>query len=101
MSSKIISPDDIKHIAKLANLPITEQEAEALSPQLSEITNYVKNLQKLDLKNTLVTSQVTGLKNVFREDEVKPSLTQEEALSNAQNTYEGYVVVPAVINKNK
>jgi len=70
-----------------------------LTPQLSEAAAYVQVLGDLDLKNTFETNQVTGLKNVFRDDVIKPSLSQEEALSNAKHTYNGYFVVPATINK--
>lgn len=99
MADTKITSQDTKHIAKLLNLPLSEKEIEDLTPQLSEVAAYVQVLQELDLENVVETSQITGLKNVFREDEIRPSLTQEETLSNAKNTYEGYFVVPAVINK--
>jgi aspartyl-tRNA(Asn)/glutamyl-tRNA(Gln) amidotransferase subunit C len=98
MSAKI-TIKDVQHIAKLVNLPIQSDEAENLAPQLSQAADYVNVLSELYLNNTSETSQVTGLTNVFRQDEIEPSLTQEEALKNAKNTYEGYFVVPAVIEK--
>jgi len=97
-SSKI-SIKDIFHIAKLVNLSITEPEASALAPQLSQAASYVEVLEELNLDQIAQTSQVTNLKNIFRPDEIKPSLTQAQALSQAKNTRDGYFVVPVVIRK--
>jgi len=99
MADTKITSQDTKHIAKLLHLPLTELEINKLTPQLSAVADYVQVLGDLDLKNTFETNQVTGLKNVFRDDVIKPSLSQEEALSNAKHTYNGYFVVPATINK--
>lgn len=73
---------DVGHIAKLANLEIKQEEKEKFQKQLSSILQYVNKLKEVDTRNVEITSQVTGLENVTREDEAKPSLTQEEALSN-------------------
>lgn len=65
---------DVKHVAKLANLPITSDEEKTLASQLDQILNYVSQLQQVDTKNIEPTSQVTGLTDVAREDVVEPSL---------------------------
>ena len=73
---------DTAKIAKLSNLHFSEEEAKKITSQLAETLNYVEKLNSLDTEGVEPTSQVTGLENVTREDEIKPSLSQEEALSN-------------------
>lgn len=93
-----LSKDHIKHVAKLANLPLTEEEEEKLGEQLSQTLDYVNKLEEISTKDVEPTSQVTGLENVTREDEVLPSLSQEEALKNAKSTYQGYIKVKAILD---
>ncbi|MBU3957016.1 Asp-tRNA(Asn)/Glu-tRNA(Gln) amidotransferase subunit GatC [Patescibacteria group bacterium] len=92
----MLSKDQVKHIAKLANLKLTSAEINKFQKQLSEVLEYVEQLNKLDTKKVEPTSQVTGLENVFREDEPKPSLSQEEVLSGAKNTEKGMFKVKAI-----
>ena len=88
---------NVKHVAKLANLPITQAEETKFETQLEETVSYIESLQEIDTKNVKATNQVTGLKNVFRDDEIKPSLSQEEALKNAPATEKGFVKVAAIL----
>jgi aspartyl-tRNA(Asn)/glutamyl-tRNA(Gln) amidotransferase subunit C len=88
---------DVKHIAKLANLTLAPEEEKKLEKQLSETLSYVEKLNEVDTKNVESTSQVTGLENVMREDEVKECLTQEEALSNTKSKENGQFRVPKVL----
>lgn len=74
---------DVKHVAKLANLPLTSEEEEKYSEQLSKILDYFEQLNQVDTSGVEPTFNVTGLNNVMREDETTVSLSQEEALSNA------------------
>jgi aspartyl-tRNA(Asn)/glutamyl-tRNA(Gln) amidotransferase subunit C len=87
---------NVKHVAQLAKLPLTDDDLEKFEKQLGEILDLVNNLQKVDTSNVQPTNQVTGLTNIFREDKVQPSLTQSEALSNAPRTHNGYFVVDAI-----
>lgn len=91
---------DISHVAKLANLPLTDEEKKKFATQLEETITYVESLEKVDTKGVEPTSQVTGLENVTREDIVKPSLTQEQALSNAKSTYNGFFKVKGILNND-
>lgn len=77
---------DITHVARLANLPLSEEEKSRLEPQLSEVINYVEKLQNVDTESIEPTSQVTGLENVLRDDQVGDSLPQDVALSQAPET---------------
>jgi len=92
-----LTKEEVKHIAKLAQLPLSEKEVEAFSGQLSETLDYVERLKELKTEGVSPTFQTTGLLNVFRKDEVKPGLSQDEALKNSQKTYKGYFKVKAVL----
>jgi len=96
-----LSKKDVKHIAKLAKLKLTESEISKFSKQLSEIITYVEELNQADTSNIEPTSQTTGLENVTRKDEITSEeiLTQEEALSGAKKDHNGYFVVDAVLTQ--
>src|SRR4030042_6443360 len=91
-----ITADDVRHIAKLAELKLTDKEIVKYRNQFSEVLNYIDCLNKLNTKNIEPTSQVTGLENIFREDNVEQSLSREKALSGAKDTFNGYFKVKAV-----
>ena len=88
---------NVSHIATLANLPLSEQEITKFGKQLDETLAYIDSLTEIDTKHTLPTAHVTGLENVTREDAVKESLTQKQALANAKNTHEGYIKVDRIL----
>ncbi|MEK7129693.1 MAG: Asp-tRNA(Asn)/Glu-tRNA(Gln) amidotransferase subunit GatC [Patescibacteria group bacterium] len=98
MRAANISSDSVGKVAKLAKLSLTVAQKQKFAQQLSSVIGYVSKVQKLDTSNVPETSQVTGLENVFREDEVDVSriLTQEQALSNAKRTHNGFFVVKAL-----
>lgn len=78
-----LTSDQVKKVAKLANLPLTSEEEEKYAEQLSKILDYFEQLKQVDTANVESTFNVTGLSNVIREDETAQSFSQEEALSNA------------------
>jgi len=86
----MISKEQVQHIAKLARLSLTEKEIKKFQKQLSETLDYINILKKIDIKGIEPTFQVTDLKNIFREDEVTESLSQDEALLSARSKYGGY-----------
>ena len=94
-----LTKDEVKKVAKLANLPLTEKEEEKFAEQLSETLSYVESLNEVDTGNVDQTSQVTGLVNVTREDEVVPSFTQEQVLSNVKSSYQGFIKVEAILEE--
>ena len=89
----------VQHVAKLANLPLTDEEEEKLGEQLSQTLDYINKLEEIDTGKVKPTSQVTGLENVTRDDQVISSLTQAEALKNAKSTYKGYIKVKAILDQ--
>ncbi|MCK4262278.1 Asp-tRNA(Asn)/Glu-tRNA(Gln) amidotransferase subunit GatC [bacterium] len=92
-----ISKKDVEHVAKLARLRLAEEEKEKFGKQLSEILEYVKKLNELDTEKVEPTSHVVPLKNVMREDEVRPSLPVEDVLRNAPVREGKYFKVPKII----
>ena len=88
---------DISHVAKLANLPLTDEEKKKFKKQLEETISYIQNLNEADVTGIEPTSQVTGLENVTRDDIVKLSLSQEDALKNAKSTHNGFFKVKGIL----
>ncbi len=89
---------DVKHTAKLASLPLNDDEIKKFEKQLAETITYIESLQEVDTKNVQPTSHVTGLENVTREDIAAPSLTQKQALSNTIKTHKGFFQVSAILD---
>ena len=91
-----ISKDDVRHVAKLAELEFNEKDVEKITSQLDRILDHVAKISKVDTEGIPPTSHVLDIKNVFREDEAKPSVTQEEALKNAPDEENQGFKVPKI-----
>ena len=97
---KEFSKETIDHVSKLALLDLTEEEKEKFSKQLNDILSYFKKLNDLDTANVKPTTHpIDGLKNVFREDIPWKSLSNEEALKNAQRKKDGYFKAPRILKE--
>lgn len=94
---KIITRDDIRYLADLAKIPLPDEYLPKYQKEIGTIFKLINKLQEVDTNSTEPTSQVTGLINIFREDIVIVSLTQEEALKNAKRTHDGFFEVDAVL----
>src|SRR5262245_45815355 len=92
-----ITKQEVEKVAKLARLELTEVEKTAFTKQLSQILTYVDTLRQYDTADMETTATVVGQVNVFRPDEVRPSLSVEQALANAPESAQGYFVVPKII----
>ena len=99
--SATLYASDIQHIAKLANLILDADETTLFASQLSAILDFVSKLQQIPTKNIEPTAQVTGLVNVYREDEIdrERMFTQEEALANASAMHKGFFKVKAIFGE--
>ena len=95
----ILTTDETKHLAKLANLPLTGEEIKKYSKQLEETIEYVENLKELDTKNTHPTSHTVNLKDVFFADgeKNKRELTREEITKNAKNKKNNFFVIKRIL----
>ncbi|WML50868.1 Asp-tRNA(Asn)/Glu-tRNA(Gln) amidotransferase subunit GatC [Neobacillus sp. PS3-12] len=92
-----ISIDQVKHVANLARLAITEEEAEKFTKQLDAIITFAEQLNELDTENVEPTSHVLDIKNVLREDVPQKGLPQEEVLKNAPEEKDGQFKVPSIL----
>lgn len=92
-----ITRKDVETVALLSRLEIPEGDIEKVTGQLNAILEYVDVLNKVETSNVEPTAHVLPLKNVFRQDEVKPSLPRELALSNAPEQEDGYFKVPKIV----
>ncbi len=89
---------DVAHIAKLANLPLSDKEKNKFESQLESTLDYIEQLKEVDTKNVEPTSQVTGLENVTRDDSPRESLSQNDALSNTKDKHNGLFKVKAILD---
>ncbi len=92
-----ISIDEVKHVANLARLAITEEEAEKFTKQLDAIITFAEQLNELDTENVEPTSHVLEIKNVLREDIPQKGLPQEDVLKNAPEEKDGQFKVPSIL----
>jgi len=92
-----ISVKDVEHVALLARLDLTEKEKLMYTEQLNAILGYMEKLQELDTKDVPPTAHVLPIHNVFRPDDVRPSMDREEVLKNAPNQEEGLFRVPKIV----
>lgn len=92
-----ISREQVEHVATLARLAVTDEEKGVFARQLSSILTYVQTLNRLDTSTVEPTSHVIPIQNVFREDEVRPSLSREQAFANAPDVDGGCFRVPKII----
>ncbi len=90
----MISRSEVEHVARLARLRFEEQEIALLQQELSSIIDYINQLQELDLTGVPATAHAVNVVNIFRLDEPRACLTQEEALANAPATERGHFLVP-------
>lgn len=88
---------DIKYIAHLARISLTPDEENKLGAQLGHILGYIEKLREPDVANVEPTAHAVPMVNITRPDEVRPSLSHEEALQNAPKKAGGLFVVPQIV----
>ncbi|MBI1961356.1 MAG: Asp-tRNA(Asn)/Glu-tRNA(Gln) amidotransferase subunit GatC [Parcubacteria group bacterium] len=93
-----ISNSEVQKIAQLARLELTDAEVDQYAKELSAILGYIGQLSEVDTKNTAITSQVTGLSNVMREDTVDACDNPEELVALAPEHKDGLIKVKAVFD---
>lgn len=93
-----ISTDDVKYVAALAKIAITDDEAQKFTSELDAILGFVRQLDAIDTTGLQPTYQVTGLTSVTRPDElIDYGTTQHDLLQNAARTRDGFIEVPKVL----
>ena len=96
-----LSKTDVLHVAKLAKLDLGDAEIKKFLPQLSDVIDFVSQLNEVDTKGVEPTAQVTGLTDVFREDEADSInvLSSDKALGGTDKVYNGYFKVGAILTE--
>lgn len=92
----MITKKNIENISWLARIKLTEEEKEKFTKQLNSILDYFKTLDEVEA-DVPPTHHVVGLTNVFRDDVVKKSISQDDALSNAPKKERGYFKGPRIV----
>jgi aspartyl-tRNA(Asn)/glutamyl-tRNA(Gln) amidotransferase subunit C len=88
---------DVQYVARLARIALTLAEEEKFGAQLSHVLGYIEKLNQLDISGIEPTAHAVPMVNVVRPDEVRPSLTNEEALRNAPAQANGLFLVPKIV----
>ncbi|HIF30719.1 MAG: Asp-tRNA(Asn)/Glu-tRNA(Gln) amidotransferase subunit GatC [Pirellulaceae bacterium] len=91
------SHDEVLKVARLAQLDLAQEEVETFAAQLGHIVQYIEQLDELDTTDVEPMAHGAGVTNVFREDQVQPSLDREAALANAPNRDAECFRVPPVL----
>ena len=92
----MISEEQVRHVAGLARLGLTEEEIGEIGGQLDAILDSIEKIRELDLADTPPTANPLNLSNVLRPDEPRPELSGEEALSPAPDAVDGLFAVPRI-----
>lgn len=93
-----LTREEVLKLAKLARLALTDEEIDEFAKELSEILQYVEQLQKVDIGELKPTNQVTGLVNVMREDKVRDyGYTPDDLLKNVPNVEKHQIKVKRVL----
>jgi len=88
---------DVKYVAHLARLSLTPAEEQKFGAQLGQVLGYIEKLNQLDVSRVEPTAHAVPLVNVTRPDEIRPSISNEEALKNAPAKANGLFVVPKIV----
>jgi aspartyl-tRNA(Asn)/glutamyl-tRNA(Gln) amidotransferase subunit C len=88
---------DVKYVAHLARLALTPEEERKIGAQLGAILGYIEKLKEVDVSGVEPTAHAFPLVNVTRADEVRPSISNEDALRNAPAQANGLFIVPKIV----
>ena len=94
-----LTTDDVARLAALARIELTDQELERMAPELASILEAVASVSEVADADVPPMSHAMPLTNVFREDVVRPGLTQEQALAGAPEAEDGRFAVPQILGE--
>ena len=95
-----ISREEVQKLAHLARLEFSEKEIEAMQGDMDKILGFVAKIEELDLEGVEPLIYLNEDTNILRKDEVKTSITKEEALKNAPDKDGDYFRVPKVVKRS-
>jgi aspartyl-tRNA(Asn)/glutamyl-tRNA(Gln) amidotransferase subunit C len=88
---------DVKYVAHLARLSLTPEEEQKFGEQLGQVLGYIEKLKQLDVSHVEPTAHAVPLTNVTRTDEIRASISNEEAMKNAPAQASGLFLVPKIV----
>ena len=88
---------DVKYVARLARLGLTAEEEQKFGAQLGQVLGYIEKLKEVNVSDVEPTAHAVPLVNVTRPDEVRPSISNEDALRNAPSKSNGLFMVPKIV----
>ncbi|GAB3431716.1 Asp-tRNA(Asn)/Glu-tRNA(Gln) amidotransferase subunit GatC [Actinophytocola sediminis] len=94
-----ISREEVAHLARLARLAVTEDELDKFAGQLDVILQSVARVGEVAAEDIPPTSHAVPLRNVYRADEIRPGLTQQQALAGAPAVEDGRFRVPRILGE--
>ena len=92
-----ISEEQVRHVALLARLKLTDEEIARLGEDLNSILGHIDTIQQLDLTDVPPTAHALDMVNETRADEVRQGLSREAALTNAPEAADGAFVIPRIV----
>ena len=95
-----ISREEVKKVSLLGRLLLSDDELDTMTTQMSGILDYMNLLSEVDTERVEPMAHALDVSDVFRDDEVRPSLARDEALANAPNRDDECYLVPAVLGEN-
>ena len=97
MKKRLISKKEVDHIAWLSRIELSQREKNVFTKQLNEILDFFQKIAEVDVEDVPPTYHVLDMVNVFRKDEVSPSLSEEDALKNAPKKEKRFIKAPRVL----
>jgi aspartyl-tRNA(Asn)/glutamyl-tRNA(Gln) amidotransferase subunit C len=94
-----ITREDVAHVADLARLALSDEELDRFTDQLAAVLDHARDVEALDTAGVPPTAHPLPLRNVLRDDEVRPSLDREEVLAAAPATEDDRFAVPPVLGE--
>lgn len=94
-----LSADEVRHVARLARLALSDEQVATMQAELSDILAYAEEVQQVAAADVPPTSHAYPLANVLRDDTPTPTLPREEALANAPEVEDGRFRVPAILDE--
>ena len=88
---------DVRYVADLVRLKLTDDEIAELQPQLDHVLSYIAQLNEVNVDGIEPTAHASAVYNVFRADVPRDTFTQEQATANAPHSGSGLFLVPKVV----
>ena len=93
----MLTAEDVKKVAQLSRIELTEEEVEKFGKDLSKVLDYVEELKQVNTEGLEIVSSVTGLENIMRFDDPVAAENREEIMANAPEIKDGYYKVKSIL----